>query len=124
MNNPNVKSITSTKDEWLGTFDVERTGEWMDYAMHLVRSFPLFMALLEFNLVSALVSSLISRSYSTIIVNNKMNIIFIIFNAKVLCGFSQPSYPFSNPCFAACFRVSHIYVDSTVRGYMLALSNA
>ncbi|XP_065065906.1 high-affinity choline transporter 1-like isoform X2 [Rhopilema esculentum] len=36
MSNPNVKSITSTKDEWLGTFDVERTGEWMDYAMHLV----------------------------------------------------------------------------------------
>lgn len=37
MKHEHVSSITTTQSEWIGTFDTSRTGEWMDYAMHLVR---------------------------------------------------------------------------------------
>lgn len=38
MKNDHVSNIKTTQEQWIGTFDTSRTGEWMDYAMHLVGS--------------------------------------------------------------------------------------
>ena len=36
MSHDNVVKITTTDQKWIGKWDTKYTGEWVDYAMHLV----------------------------------------------------------------------------------------
>ncbi len=46
MTHKNVAEIGTTKSEWLGHLSGQKTGEWIDYAMHLVRQTMLLLFLI------------------------------------------------------------------------------